>query len=113
MPRNPTPQKIAKRQADMAEALTMLRLLSHPLRLSILCAIVENGEMSAGDIVAAHAGTASQSQISQYLGNLRESGILTARRTGQFIHYRLGDRRAARLLDTLKDLYCPDQGPGR
>lgn len=93
------------RGKSMQDALLMLNILAHPLRLSILCTIIESGEITAGDIVASEP-QASQSQISQYLRTMRESGILTARRDGLFVYYRLKDKKAAAIMKVLKELYC-------
>ena len=52
----------------------------------------------------------SQSALSQHLAKLREDGLVAFRRESQTIHYRLEDPRAARVLETLKDIFCPELG---
>lgn len=101
----------SRRAQGMTQALDMMKIMSHPLRLSILCALIEHREMSAGEIVerirAETPAKANQSQISQYLGQLREHGLITGRKEGQFIYYRIGDPRVKKLIALLHDLYCP------
>lgn len=92
----------------MAQALEMMKILSHPLRLSLLCRLIEEGEMSAGELVEAESDKASQSQISQYLGQLRDRGVVTARKDGHFVYYQISDPRTKALIAALHDLYCPE-----
>ena len=49
----------------------------------------------------------SQSALSQHLARMREDGLVEFRREAQTLHYRIADPRAARLLATLKTLFCP------
>ena len=45
--------------------------------------------------------------IEAYLALLREDGLVATRKASQAVFYRLADPRAARLLEVLRDLYCP------
>lgn len=95
------------RERGMAQAMDALKLLTHPLRLSILCHLMEDGELSAGDIVDRESHRASQSQISQYLNKMRIQGLISARRDGHYIYYTLADKRIRTMIQTLHKLYCP------
>lgn len=88
------------------EAVNLMKVLGHPLRLSILCNLIHNGEMTAGDLCAAEAPRFSQSQVSQYLGILREMGYVATRREGQTIWYDISDEKVKRTVETLYGLYC-------
>ena len=88
------------------EATQLLKLLANETRLLILCRLVANGEMSVNAIVAA-AGL-GQSAVSQHLAKLRDDNLVTTRRDGQTIHYRIADRNVARVIAVLKDIYCHD-----
>ena len=55
----------------------------------------------------------SQSALSQHLARLREDQLVATRREAQTIWYRLADPKAARLLGTLRDLYCPPEAAPR
>ena len=74
---------------EMAPALEALKILNHPVRLSILCNLIEKGEMSAGEIVEQEKTMASQSQVSQYLGWLREKKYVQSRKDGQYVYYKI------------------------
>jgi DNA-binding transcriptional ArsR family regulator len=54
----------------------------------------------------------SQSALSQHLARLRGEGLVSFRREAQTLHYRIADRRAAQVLRLLRDMFCPELGPG-
>jgi len=93
--------------ADMAahaeDAARLLRALANPHRLMVLCALSE-GELPVGELNARVA--LSQSALSQHLALLREDGLVTTRRAGQAIYYRLSPGPAPAVIRTLHDLYC-------
>lgn len=94
------------RHETLEEAVALMKVLAHPLRLSILCGLIHNGEMTAGEIVAAEAPAFSQSQVSQYLGILREMGYVAARREGQVMRYSIRDKNVKKIVETLYGIYC-------
>ncbi|TAL27280.1 MAG: transcriptional regulator [Alphaproteobacteria bacterium] len=85
-----------------------MKILAHPLRLSILCNLIHKGEMTAGDLVDAESGNFSQSQVSQYLGMLREMNYVATRREGQVIWYSISDKNVKKVVETLYGIYCGD-----
>ena len=82
----------------------ILKAISNDKRLLLLCKIVEHGEVNAGALIGV-AGL-SQSAMSQHLAKLRDEGIVTYRREGQVLYYRLADERIKQLIITLHHLYC-------
>lgn len=50
----------------------------------------------------------SQSALSQHLAKLRDDELVAFRRQSQTIFYRVADPKAARVIELLKDLFCPD-----
>lgn len=92
--------------AQAEEAAATLRLLAHPSRLLILCALVE-GEASVSALQD-RLGE-GQAQVSQQLARLRKMGLVSAHRDGRVIRYRLADERVATVLQALYVAYCtPD-----
>ena len=90
-----------KNNAD--QAATLLKQLSNPNRLWILCQLVE-GELSVGQI---HQRVElSQSALSQHLAKLRKDELVSTRREGNSIYYTLKSREVQHLLETLHKLYC-------
>ena len=92
--------------AARAAAAQLLRTLANERRLMILCQLIE-GERTVGALQPLVG--ISQSALSQHLGVLRADGLVTTRRAGQAIHYRIADADAARVLEVLASIYCPPE----
>ena len=89
---------------DLAEKQAALcRVIGHSRRLLILW-LLSKGELSVNEI-AARAGSTLQN-ISQHLSVLKKVGIVTARRDGQTIYYRIADHECVRSCPAL--LRAPD-----
>jgi ArsR family transcriptional regulator, virulence genes transcriptional regulator len=96
---------IVKLEKKAAEAADLLKLLANENRLLVLCRLAAAGEMSVNEL--AEAVSLSQSALSQHLAKMREEGLVATRRESQTIHYRVADENAARVLELLKDMFCP------
>ena len=104
----PVPNKTAglgRLERKAAEAAGLLKLLANENRLLILCRLALEGEMSVSALTSAVG--LSQSALSQHLAKMREEGLLATRRDGQTIFYHIADANAARLLQSLKGIFCP------
>lgn len=96
----------AQRKKKLLKAAEMLKILSHPVRLSILCDLAEKGELGAGQIAVMEKSRASASQVSQYLAEFRRRKLVKARRDGQQIFYRIESPDVKAIINTLHQLYC-------
>lgn len=92
-----------EKNEQIETAARVLKAISHPLRLKILCVLGEN-EVCVQDIVQ-HVGT-SQSNISQHLAILREKGVLLTRKESTRVFYRVGDRRTLQLVVLMREVFC-------
>ncbi|PWW00438.1 ArsR family transcriptional regulator [Hoeflea marina] len=90
-------------QPRMAEAARLMEMLSQPVRLHILCILLD-GERSVLDL-ARQAGL-SQPAMSHHLRKLREAGLVQTRRDAQTIFYSLRGEEARAVLEVLHGLYC-------
>ncbi|MFH2218826.1 MAG: metalloregulator ArsR/SmtB family transcription factor [Pseudomonadota bacterium] len=81
----------------------LLKSISHPIRLKILC-ILREGEKAAGDIQTAVQTT--NANVSQHLTIMRNQGIITSRKEANFIYNRIADERVLDLMNTLQNLFC-------
>jgi DNA-binding transcriptional ArsR family regulator len=90
--------------ADAAALKTLARQAGDAAHL--VCGLAVRGEMTAGEIV--DVVNLSQSALSQHLARLRAGGLVAFRRTSQTLHYRIADKRALRVLQVLKEIYCGD-----
>nr|WP_113865153.1 sulfite-sensing transcriptional repressor BigR [Brenneria salicis]NMN91108.1 ArsR family transcriptional regulator [Brenneria salicis ATCC 15712 = DSM 30166]RBP66608.1 ArsR family transcriptional regulator [Brenneria salicis ATCC 15712 = DSM 30166]RLM32068.1 transcriptional regulator [Brenneria salicis ATCC 15712 = DSM 30166] len=85
------------------EVSSLLKTLSHPARLMIVCTLVD-GEYSVGELeekIDVH-----QPHLSQHMTVLRGSGIVETRREGKQIFYRLTEKKAAKLVGALYHIFC-------
>lgn len=90
-------------QARALRAAGLLKAMSNPVRLMVLCQLAE-GEKAVGELeTVAHV---SQSALSQHLALLRKRGLVRSRREGQSIHYSLDGPEAPALLAALYEVYC-------
>ncbi len=90
--------------AAAEEAAEVLKALSNPGRLRILCALVP-GELSVGELEAAVG--ASQSYVSGQLLRLRQEGLVAAERQGRSMRYSLSDPRIRPILERIYEVFCP------
>jgi len=74
----------------------LLALLAHPIRLQIV-ELLRHGETCVCDMQAALSQR--QAYVSQHLMALREAGVVTCRKDGLRVYYRLSDPRFLRVLD--------------
>lgn len=95
---------------DVEPVAELLRGLSNPQRLMIVCALAE-GELGVADLE--RGLSIRQPSLSQHLGSLRETGIITGRREGKAVFYRLSDHRAAMLVEALHAIFCKPARRGR
>ncbi len=93
-------EKLARSAQDASEGL---KALAHPTRLLAVCHIGD-GEKSVGELES-HLGT-TQSNISQHLAKLRDKDILSTRKDGNLVFYRLKDLKVLDLITSLQALYC-------
>jgi DNA-binding transcriptional ArsR family regulator len=94
-------RKLAKQAGEAAQ---LLKPLGNEKRLLVLCFLAARGEMTVGELVG--VAKLSQSALSQHLARLRADGLVTFRRTSQTLHYRIADKRALRIIQVLKEIYC-------
>jgi ArsR family transcriptional regulator, virulence genes transcriptional regulator len=81
---------VATSETDRQRAAAIGRALSDPKRLCVLEALSE-GELSVGDLSA--AARCQVPNMSQHLSVLRTAGLVTSRREGSTVYYRLSDPR--------------------
>jgi DNA-binding transcriptional ArsR family regulator len=101
----PATAELLRLEDNAVEAAQMLKMLANERRLTILCRLMAEREISVGAL--ADAVDIGQSALSQHLAKMREEGLVATRRDGQTIFYRIADPKVGRLIHVLKDIYCP------
>lgn len=92
---------VLRQSADAASRL--MKALSNPDRLLLLCQLAQ-GEKRVGeleDIVGI-----LQPTLSQQLGVLRDEGLVSTRREGKNIYYRIDSPQALAVLNVLYTQFC-------
>lgn len=97
---------IAELEPRADEAAELLAAMANPKRLLILCHLLDE-ELSVGQL-SERVGLA-QSPLSQHLSKLRALKLVSTRREGQMILYRLASDGVSSVLATLHGIYCDPQ----
>lgn len=90
-----------RKSADEVSAL--LKVLSHPKRLLILCQLIDQ-ERAVGDL--ATLLKSRETAISQQLSLLRKDKLVKTRRAGRTIYYSLARADLKSLIGFLYATYC-------
>jgi DNA-binding transcriptional ArsR family regulator len=88
---------------NIEQAAVAMQAMAHPMRIKILC-MLSSGELPVQEIVDA-VGT-TQSNVSQHLGILKASGMISAQRDATRVLYRIKDKRILRMITLTRDLFC-------
>lgn len=73
----------------------LLRVAKHPLRLSLLNLILENGEMNVTDLVL--RVQQKQAVVSQHLALLRKANLVNTNRKGKTVFYSINLKQAEKI----------------
>ncbi|UVK57127.1 metalloregulator ArsR/SmtB family transcription factor [Mesorhizobium sp. AR02] len=98
----------AAMESRAGEVAALLKTLAHPMRLMLVCTLVE-GEYSVSqleEMLDIH-----QPNLSQQLTVLRDANIVETRRDGKQIFYRLTAEKAAQLVAALYTIFCSEGRP--
>ncbi len=89
---------------DVEHVAALLKTMSHPIRMRILCLLQDN-ELTVGDLRS--EVKTSNANVSQHLTILRNKQIIASRKEANFIYNRIADERILELISTMKNLFCP------
>ena len=92
---------VADWNSDCDEQAKLVSVLLEPQRIKIL-RLLRGGELCVCEIERS-LGIA-QNLVSHHLRVLREAGLVTARKEGQFVHYSRVEERIHELTQALKEL---------
>ena len=100
------PQQIdaVKLHAAAGKACKLLKVLSNPDRLLLLCQMTQ-GEFAVSELEVITA--IGQPTLSQQLTVLRDEQLVNTRREGKQIFYSIASSEALAVLQVLYQLYCP------
>lgn len=95
---------LAQMQVAASKASSLLKALSHPDRLILLCQLSQ-GEYCVSELeemLGIH-----QPSLSQQLGILRQEALVETRRDGKQMYYRIASEDALAILQVLYSRFCP------
>lgn len=87
--------------AERARAVALFKVLSHPDRLRLACALGDGRVTTQKELVEEFGWP--QSTAARHVAALRSAGLITAERDGTEVHLRLGNPVALHLLETVCD----------
>ena len=96
-------REILKEEA-VEDTAHVLRCLGHPLRLRILDVLEKGGEATVTEIY--EALQVEQAVASQHLTTMWDKGIWSRRKYGVHVYYSIGDERALKVLDCVRNANC-------
>ncbi|GHF17379.1 hypothetical protein GCM10017044_09690 [Kordiimonas sediminis] len=91
-----------------ADVAALLKTLSHPNRLLILCALTD-GEKSVSEIEELTG--VRQPVLSRDLGRLRDESLVKTRRQSKAVYYTILEPKVTALLDSLCAVWLPEAMP--
>jgi DNA-binding transcriptional ArsR family regulator len=100
------PKNLEQLKQVVPEAAELLRQLSNPNRLLLLCHIAGQ-ECSVGELE--HDLGIKQPGLSQQLAELRQAGLVKTRRQSRSIYYSIADERTQGILAMLWMTFCQPQ----
>lgn len=85
------------------DASDFLKALAHESRLMILCILAE-GEKSVTELESILS--LRQPTVSQQLARLRMDNLVTTRRDGKTVYYKIGNESVGKIIDAVYDIFC-------
>ena len=97
-------------RAGAQEACALMKVLSNPDRLMLLCELAD-GERNVGALEEALGIV--QPTLSQQLAVLRTEGLVSTRRDGKNIYYQIASAQALAVMQVLYTQFCTPAKPKR
>jgi ArsR family transcriptional regulator, virulence genes transcriptional regulator len=95
--------ELDKMVENATRATNFLKALAHESRLMILCILAE-GEKSVSELE--DLLSLRQPTVSQQLARLRADGLVSTRRDGKAIYYKLASEEARTIIGSVYDVFC-------
>lgn len=83
----------------LEENAKILKALGHPTRLCIVKGLIDQGKNNVSYIQ--ECLEVPQSTLSQYLANLRATGIIVGERKGTEVYYRVSNEMAKKVIEAI------------
>jgi DNA-binding transcriptional ArsR family regulator len=97
------PTSLKELRASAGKACGLLKTMANEDRLMLLCHLIDT-ELNVGQLE--NLTGIRQPTLSQQLGVLRDEALVTTRREGKYIYYKLASPSVVLMMQTLYGLYC-------
>jgi DNA-binding transcriptional ArsR family regulator len=94
---------IGKIKRSCHDICHLLRSLSHPQRMMVLC-YLSQGDKTVSELQ--DLCNISQSQLSQFLVRMKSEGLIESRREGHYQIYSIADSRISKIIRSLENICC-------
>ncbi|MFA1646394.1 MAG: ArsR/SmtB family transcription factor [Enterobacteriaceae bacterium] len=94
-------------QSQAENAAALLKTLSHPQRLLILCVLTGKPGTEAGEL--SRLSGLSASATSQHLARMKSEGLIEGIRQARNVRYHIKNEAIFAVVQTLKSIYCPGE----
>ena len=81
----------------------LCKVFSNPKRLQLLC-LLKDGEKSFAELQTATG--CSKANLSQHLTVLRDRGVITGRRDGQFLYFSVANPKITEACELMHQVLC-------
>ena len=98
--------ELGRMAGNAKRASSFLKALAHESRLMILCILAES-EKSVSELE--DLLSLRQPTVSQQLARLRADGLVSTRRDGKIIYYKLASEEARTIIGAIYDVFCKKQ----
>lgn len=95
--------KLEKMQSKCIEISAIMKAISHPQRLLVLCHL-SAGEKNVSELM--ELCQISQSQLSQFLKRMQGEKLVHSRREGGYSYYRIANKNIIRLINSMQKIFC-------
>ena len=99
--------EMSELQGQAENAAALLKTLSHPQRLLILCILTGSPGTEAGEL--SRLSGLSASATSQHLSRMKSVGLIEGTRQARYIRYHIKNDAIFAVVQTLKNIYCPGE----
>jgi DNA-binding transcriptional ArsR family regulator len=104
--RSERPHELERMAGNAKRASDFLKALAHESRLMILCILAES-EKSVSELEGLL--NLRQPTVSQQLARLRADGLVSTRRDGKAIYYKLASAETRVVIGAIYDVFCKKQ----
>lgn len=100
------PSRVEQLNTVAAAAAALLKSMSNPSRLLILCTLIDAPGTAAGEL--SQLTGLSPSATSQHLARMKDEQLIRCERQARKIHYFIKNQSVSTVISALKQIYCPE-----